>query len=154
MWVRGLSQRGDTIVEVLIAIAVAGAVIGGAYSLVNATTKNNLAAQERSAATKVAESQVEMLRAYVGTGKSLPLTGNFCMYETSGVVAVATFTEALPSVNNSGYPPDCLVDYGNATDRYVAGIARGDDSAFIVYVNWDSPNNTRAQVSLAYKVYP
>ena len=41
-------QRGDTIVEVLIAIAVIGAVLGGAYVVVNNSANNNQAAQERS----------------------------------------------------------------------------------------------------------
>ena len=71
MQLKRLSQTGDTIVEVLVAIAVAGAVLGGAYSLINANVKSNQLAQERSNAVKIAESQVERLRSYVNA-VSLP----------------------------------------------------------------------------------
>lgn len=151
MQLRRLSERGDTIVEVLIAIAVAGAVIGGAYSLVNANTRNNLASQERSAAIKIAESQLEMLR----VAGSLPGAGSkFCLYTSaSGEVLTETITEPLPSTTNAGYPANCTINYGAATDRYVAGVTAGSNNTYTVYVNWDSPNETRAQVSMGYKVY-
>lgn len=59
---RALNQAGDTIVEVLIAIAVISLVLVGAY----VTTTKNMAstqdAQERTQAVKLVESQIEYFR--------------------------------------------------------------------------------------------
>lgn len=55
-------QKGETIVEVLIAIVVASSVLGGAYYLLNRSYRQNQASVERVAAVKAAESKVETLR--------------------------------------------------------------------------------------------
>lgn len=149
MRVRHSSQRGDTIVEVLISIAVIGAVLGGAYVVVNNSTKNSQAAQERSAAVKVAESQLELLRSFVAAGNPLP-TGSFCLEASTK----HTITSPLPATSNTGYPPQCLIDDGAVADRYVAGIQAGASNRFTVYVTWDGLSGSRSQVSIAYKVYP
>lgn len=158
MQLRQVSQRGDTIVEVLIAIAVIGATLSGAYVLVNSSTRNNQAAQERSVAVKTAESQLELLRSYVTTTGSLP-TGSFCLYEnasTPSTVVKTDITSPLPATTNTGYPLQCLMDDGLATDRFVAGIESGAGNAdlrsYTIYVTWDSPTGDRAQASIAYKV--
>jgi prepilin-type N-terminal cleavage/methylation domain-containing protein len=56
-------QAGDTIVEVLIAIAVVGTILMGAYITTNSNTASTQDAQERTQALQVATSQVEYLRA-------------------------------------------------------------------------------------------
>lgn len=142
-------QRGDTIVEVLISIAVIAAVLGGAYVVVNNSTKNSQSAQERTVAVKVAESQLELLRGYVSAGNPLP-TGSFCL-DTSGI---HTISSALPAPTNTGYPSQCIIDEGSAVDKYVAGIQASGGNKFTVYVTWDGLSGSRSQVSIAYKVYP
>lgn len=152
MQLRRLQQRGDTIVEVLIAIAVVGMVLGGAYVVVNSNVKNNQRAQEQSRAVKVAESQLEQLRNYA-VNNPLP-TGNFCL-NTSGGTTTKTdfaFTGTLPTTNNN-YPVACRQDDGAVTDRYMTGIRAEAGNRFTVYISWDGPTGTRAQVSIAYKVY-
>ena len=151
MQLKRLSQTGDTIVEVLVAIAVAGAVLGGAYSLINANVKSNQLAQERSNAVKIAESQVERLRSYVNA-VSLP-SGNFCFKESNGDFQRIS-AASIPSNRDSDYPVECRHDEGSVQNRYLTGIVTGSDpNTFTVYVNWDDPTGTRAQASIAYKVY-
>ena len=54
-------QRGDTIVEVMIVLAVIGLALGIAYSTANRSLLNARQAQENSAATSVAQTQVERI---------------------------------------------------------------------------------------------
>jgi prepilin-type N-terminal cleavage/methylation domain-containing protein len=55
-------QRGDTLVEVLICIAIVGAVIAGAYSLASRSLQEGVSAAEHSDAVKLAEGQIEALK--------------------------------------------------------------------------------------------
>jgi prepilin-type N-terminal cleavage/methylation domain-containing protein len=77
-------QRGDTLVEVLISIAIVSLVLGGAYVTTNRSLTATRAAQERSNALKLAEGQVEQLKAIIAAtpdqvfGPTAPLT--FCVY--------------------------------------------------------------------------
>jgi prepilin-type N-terminal cleavage/methylation domain-containing protein len=151
-----LTQRGDTIVEVLIAIAVIGAVLGGAYSLVNANVKSNQLAQERSVAVKVAESQLEQLRAYAESSdvSAIAVNSNFCFRTDGSKVNFTSYTGALPSTDGN-YPNACKFDGadGLQTKRYMTGIRVLSANTFTVYVSWDDPTGNRAQSSIAYKVY-
>lgn len=58
-------QRGDTIVEVLLAMAVVGMVLGVAFGIANRSVAVGRSAQERSEALKYAETQVELIKEYV-----------------------------------------------------------------------------------------
>lgn len=152
MQLRDKMQRGDTIVEVLVSIAVIGAVLSGAYVVVSSNTKNNQSAQERSTAVKLAESQLELLRSYVATPPgTLPL-GGFCL-EDGASVSKHTISSSLPAPSNTvpGYPPQCQID-----SRYMIGIQTGAGDAelrsYTIFVTWDSLSGGRSQVSIAYKV--
>lgn len=57
-------QRGDTIVEVMLAMAVIGMVLGVAYGIANRSVTIGRSAQERSEALKIAESQLELIKEY------------------------------------------------------------------------------------------
>jgi hypothetical protein len=104
-----LGQRGDTIVEVVIAIAVASAALIGAYASTNKNSLSTQTAQERTQAVKLVETQVEYLRAASGisapnncfvidSGSGTPgkavvglgsLGGNLCIVTGDGVKATA-----------------------------------------------------------------
>lgn len=149
MQLRKLSSRGDTIVEVLIAVAVIGAVLGGAYTVVNRNIKNNQQSQEQTKAVKLAEAQLEQLRRYVSVNPSVP-TGNFCLATSGSLTTTAAITQ--PS-QPSTYPTECKIPEsllpGDAVQRVEASV----NNQFRVLVEWDGPNGTRSQVSMAYKVY-
>jgi prepilin-type N-terminal cleavage/methylation domain-containing protein len=55
------AQRGDTIIEVMIVLAVLGLAIGIAYATANRSLLNARQAQENSQATAAAQAQVELL---------------------------------------------------------------------------------------------
>lgn len=54
--------HGDTIVEVLMSIAIVGAVIAGAYALAGRSLAEGVSASEHSQAIKLAEAQIETLK--------------------------------------------------------------------------------------------
>jgi type II secretory pathway pseudopilin PulG len=56
------SNAGDTIVEVLLSIAIVGSVIAGAYALASRSLAEGVSASEHSQAIKLAEAQIEALK--------------------------------------------------------------------------------------------
>lgn len=63
MLIRLRKQQGDTIVEVLIAIAIVSLTLTGAYVSVNRSSNTTRTAQERGEALKWAETQIEQIKA-------------------------------------------------------------------------------------------
>jgi type II secretory pathway pseudopilin PulG len=59
---RKLYSHGDTIIEVMLCIAIVGAVIAGAYALASRSLAEGVSASEHSQAIKMAEGQVEALK--------------------------------------------------------------------------------------------
>jgi prepilin-type N-terminal cleavage/methylation domain-containing protein len=59
---RVLGKRGDTIIEVLIAIAVVGSIMTGAYAVATRSLNGVRVSQERGEALKIAESQIEIIK--------------------------------------------------------------------------------------------
>jgi type II secretory pathway pseudopilin PulG len=57
------SQRGDTLVEVLLATVVISAVLAGAYTLSNKASSINQSSYDRTRAAALAQKQAELIRA-------------------------------------------------------------------------------------------
>lgn len=66
-----LDKRGDTIIEVMLALAVLGAIIGGGYSVATRSLNGVRISQERGEATKLAEGQLEALKATFSGAKNI-----------------------------------------------------------------------------------
>lgn len=94
------NERGDTIVEVLIAMAIISLVLVGAYvtSTHNAASLQN--SQEREQAQRLVESQIEMLRANGGI-----VTPGDCFNNSVETSTCDTFT-----ASNSGATYKLTVD--------------------------------------------
>lgn len=58
---QGVSARGDTVVEVMISVTILSLALAGAYSLGSASLRNGLAANQRTEALNLAQSQIELL---------------------------------------------------------------------------------------------
>jgi prepilin-type N-terminal cleavage/methylation domain-containing protein len=58
-------ERGDTLVEVLVAIVIVASVIGGAYVVSNKSLQSTRSAQERQNALKISEAQIEQLKSLI-----------------------------------------------------------------------------------------
>lgn len=87
--IKKLTNTGDTIVEVLIAIAVVSAALGGAFVSVNNSLQGTIASQERGEALKLLEGQTERLKqATDSPGWTLPAVwAGFCMDDSANRVA-------------------------------------------------------------------
>ena len=133
MLIRRLANsRGDTIVEVLIAVAIVSLTLTGAYASVNRSTNATRTAQERAEALKWAETQVEQIKA--DPAATLPNSA-FC-YNTD-----LSRSPTAPCVKTNG------VQY-SATINQILPLNSGN---FQVVVTWPGLNSTTNQVELDYK---
>lgn len=144
------NQRGDTIVEVLIAIAVISLVLGGAYVTTNRSLQATRAAQERVNALKLAESQIEQIKAMAANSPSV-LFGSatasaFCISKANGQPVAAG--DAACEVTLSGDPAPSGVE-----PRFNISITRSSNY-FELTETWEdvSGRNTDS-LQMRYRVY-
>lgn len=150
------SQRGDTLVEVLLAIAVVSSVLAISYSIMNRTLLTIRDNQERTEATKLAQAQIESIRG----ASSLPSLGtNFCI--NGGTVTTISSSDidfSDPSADNIvDIPTACggggggSVPPGNIYRTVVQSNAVGNVTVYTVYVRWIQLSTSRhSQVALSY----
>jgi len=138
------NQSGDTIVEVLLAIAVVSVVLGGAYASVSRSLNSARASQERNEAVKFVESQLESLEvALKDNAKKATIqatgTGDFCLTDTLEV-KLATDAECKKG-------PDSRY---KLSTKYDSG-----DKKFTSSARWDRVGGGEEQyVNIVYKAYP
>ena len=149
------NQRGDTIVEVLLAIAVLGAVLGGAFVAANRNTLSNRSSQERLEAIKVGEAQLERLKAMSSSAESRDAVftppASFCIDQANTITTGAA---------------DCTLDAagadGQPASRYLATIERHANLSpkpgvtgirFIITVGWESVLGGQETLQYKYEVY-
>lgn len=149
-----LKQTGDTIVEVLIAIAVVSGVLGATYSIMN---KNMLLVrdnQERTEASKLAQSQLEVLKnTWDHTNpKDFPNQHNvsFCFAEDSSIIYLSA---ALPALEMG---EDNLSEYAGGCVReeiYHVGVRyNAAPKTYTVTVRWDKIGGGRNEVAMVYRL--
>jgi type II secretory pathway pseudopilin PulG len=151
------NQSGDTIVEVLIAMTVASSVLGISLSTMNrnlAITRDN---QERTEATKIAQGQLEALKAAKQTGApTIPAIGtNFCF--SSDGRSTITVTNGNPHVGNAN--ADTFADYGackSPNNLYYYTIRNFDGTGsgtYDFYVRWDAfKGGNRNEIKMVYRI--
>jgi Tfp pilus assembly protein PilV len=140
-----LQQAGDTIIDVLIAIAVVSFVLGGAYASSRQSLTTTVRSNERAEATKYVEQQLERLRAaYRNNGTVNDVfarTGDFCLDENLVPVTGAA----------------CAF---GAAGRYAVTINGGvalpsGGKVFTIRTEWDQAGGKgRDNVTMVYRVYP
>ncbi len=168
MKLKKLNQLGDTIVEVLLAVGIVGLAIVTAYGVASLSLKQGRQAQERSEALKIAESQIEHLKALSTKGNTtIYNNGLFCL--SSATVPRVSFgatyeggAEIAPLTNDSlgNYPAPCVRDSSNSP--VVGGfyhivikgrIASDNRYHFTVAVRWFSLSGTgKDEVKIDYRV--
>lgn len=131
-----MSQKGDTIVEVLIAVGIVSLVLTSAYALTNRNVQGSQNIQEQGQAQKMVERQIELLRSHRDTapdlcydenGVSQTLTPD-CRFTSSGVTAPVGFTGLV----------------------YQVAITP-DGSAYRVSASWETLGGNMADVTMYYK---
>lgn len=144
------SQRGDTIVEVLIVLVVLASVIGSAYVIATRTLQDNQNTQEHAYALKLAEGQIELLKAkslYQPSVLSTP--SPFCINDSDPYNVVLGLCKKNP--NNATNPTDCT---GGFCYSYGLSKVTSPDNSYSAIVQWDSIRGNPQQVELVYRIYP
>ncbi len=111
-WRRSRGQSGDTIVEVMIVLAVLGLAIGISYATANRSLLNARQAQEASLATEVVQSQVELLQTLAGGG-SIYNNQTFCVTGTGSSAAVFPLTNTQAANPPDSLPSNCMLAEAN-----------------------------------------
>lgn len=131
-----LGQRGDTIIEVMLAVVALSLVVGGTYSIATRNLRAGRQAQERGEAVKIAESQLENIKS----------------------MAVEANNPNLYSASNFCFNPTSTITTGNCTfdGRYrvsINSVPTSVSQQFTVVVEWDSIGSTPIEnVTVQYRV--
>lgn len=152
------NQRGDTIMEVLISVAVLSLVLTSSFALANRSTQGNRQAAERSEALKIAQAEMEKLKLYLSTpDATLPAAGSyFCMNDDASALIV--FFGAPAQDLSSGYRPECTpTTPGDLYYRYIqrgTGAGLEEANTYTSIVRWPAvTGNGIDQSSMVHRIY-
>ncbi len=135
------NQTGDTIVEVLIAIAIVSVVLVGAYVTTNKNIQSTQDAQERTQAVKLVESQIEYLRA-AGT-----IASGDCFNAGSAQIAAGAQGTNPCIITASG-----AIAGASVQPAYDMKITTGGNGVYIIEAKWDTVNGSgKSNVTMYYR---
>lgn len=155
MLMKYLNNTGDTIIEVLISMAVVSMVLGGAFVVTHQSQVGVRNSQEHAEALKLVESQLEQLRG--DTQSAIAASTPFCMYNETIQSAVIAPQSANCTQNPAGQ--------SNQPDsRYYLTISRcksvgcgnyiPGSNLFTVTVTWPQVTGQgNGQESMVYRLY-
>ncbi|HVX23940.1 MAG TPA: prepilin-type N-terminal cleavage/methylation domain-containing protein [Candidatus Saccharimonadales bacterium] len=145
------NQAGDTIVEVLVVLAVLGAALAIAFMIANHSLGTDRDSQEHSQALTLLQSQVEALR-------TLPLSTYtdgeyFCINLAATPPAAVPFTASPVNLNSYGtYPATCIQGFYHLAIHYIKAVSNAPDT-FTLTAVWDSALGGKGQASLIYRLH-
>lgn len=152
------SERGDTLVEVLMAIAVVSSVLTAGFLSSNKSLQSTRASQQRAEALKLAEAQAEVLASLANDPTAaddvFSLAGGplFCLDNNRNIVDFGSNTlPLLASDTDSGYPTACKdrsVHY-----RLSVLFEPARDDLFTVRARWVNSEGTPDEVALFYRIH-
>lgn len=142
-------QAGDTIVEVLLALAVLGAVLGGAYVITSRNSIINQASQERAQAIKIAESQLEQLRNLFETNYEAFISppSSFCVSGGSLLSGTSCTIDSSGAVTTS--EPSYTIGVMQTPKNVGTTVGRN----FVITVTWSNRTGSNDQLSYVYEIY-
>lgn len=156
----GVNSIGDTIIEVILAIAIVSSILGGAYVSANYSLNNSRQAQERGEALKIVESQLEKLKQLADAGNTAIFTvgTSFCIDNVLAIVAPANTTKSsVPSLDDDDFTTYQGACKGQGQGGlYNLAIQRDtvNNNQFAAYARWDRVGGGgRDQVKITGKVY-
>ncbi len=156
-------QRGDTIVEVLIAVAIVSSVLAGAFTVSQKSALAVRDSQERGEMLQMLESQVELVRALAldqsdnTTGVFATSPAYFCINESTRTrIHFPAATTTLPLLQNDDfttYDSQCTnLGIGN---RYNIAIKYDAGTKVFTFVGrWDGIHGRKNQQQLSYRIFP
>jgi type II secretory pathway pseudopilin PulG len=147
-----MESNGDTIIEVLVVLAVLGLAIGISFATANRSLLATRAAQENSQATAALQSEVEELRYLAPANSGQPIfsqTQYFCIDTTNNTI-VLLHNGTLTNLNSSTYPNGCV----KQSLYYVAIAPATSDGTFILTAHWnDVQGQGEDTATLDYRVH-
>jgi prepilin-type N-terminal cleavage/methylation domain-containing protein len=154
-------QIGDTLVEVMIAMAVMGMILSIAYTTAGAALRTAQQAQERSQAIKVAENQIERLKvlapSYNKPNAALNIFRNrpFCIDESTNLTT--DWASGTPSADvdadtlaSPPYPAACI--NGNRY-YFVIQYDSTQNDLFTTLVRWERIGGGRDEIKVVYHLH-
>ena len=137
-------ERGDTIVEVLVALVVIASVLAGAFLLTRTSVRNVRDSEEHAQALNILQGQLEQLRAYAPNASSADATtirnsSRFC-FNTGGSLATGASCNDMGS--NSLY--DITIDRTRT-------VSTGTEE-FLGTASWDKLGGGQSRVQLVYRI--
>lgn len=151
---RSCSQRGDTIVEVLICMLIVSMILGGAYVTTRRSSTGIRSSQEHTEALKLIQSQIEQLRANatqatVGPNPSIFTAAQpFCMFEGKPLEADSS---GKCRQNSSGIPVP--ISEQPAYRLTVLYKPEGEGTKFTIRADWDSLTGEPAYETIFYRLH-
>ncbi len=139
---RRLYNRGDTIVEVFVVIAVLSLVLGGAFVATNRNLQDSREAQERVNALKLVEAQVEQI-------KNLSTTNPVALFGATNPYCITNLVIK--------YPPACTV--GTSGVAPLAGEPAFDltinesGNTFTIKSTWKGVRSDDRKLEIKYRAY-
>ena len=138
-------QKGETIVEVLISIAVIGAAVGGAFAIANRSSATVQASKERYQAQLAANGQADLLKIYTSSqdDPTPVIPEPFCMVSGNPVPTSDSQCSAFAFNGGINYRISIkLADNGSDIDN-----------VYVITVSWDSLTNSGGdKVELLYGI--
>lgn len=131
------NQRGDTIVEVLVSVAILSIVLGTAYVTSSHSLRTGTDAGSRNQAVGYAQDQVERIKSLARGGGTVPTDPRFC-FNPDGSVRSLSGAERCEI---TGTPYFVVVEYDSAPTRQV----------YTVTVRWESADGREDQMVLHYR---
>lgn len=147
-------QSGDTIIEVLIAVAVISMILAGAFVVVSHSTHAVRDSEEHAEALALLQGQVERLRSLAVSGNTAVYGPSiFCIDSSNNVQTGFGYTSIPPLSGDSWsqYPASCR----GVNTLYNESISYDSSTQVFTFISrWDSVTNDRSQVELFYKIQP
>jgi prepilin-type N-terminal cleavage/methylation domain-containing protein len=145
-----LDKRGDTIIEVMVVLAVLGLAIGISFATANRSLLQTRGAQENAQATALLQSQIEELRFLSsnapGSSNYIYQSGLFCVNSSNTIVNA--FTGATLS-NYGIYPSACVQSFYHLAISY---STINDTFTLTAYYD-DAQGQGQDTVTLTYRLH-
>ncbi len=160
--IRRLNMRGDTLLEVLIAVAILSLILTTAFALANRSTLANRQAAERGEANKAAQAEVEKLKYYLSLpGLEMPDNASFFCINYSDatdptVLPIDNITLGTIETDYNNIPTECRqgIDQRYAVMTYRGAANSTERDTYTTYVRWDSiTGNGSDKISIINKLY-
>jgi type II secretory pathway pseudopilin PulG len=154
-----LNNRGDTIIEVLIVLAVLSFAFAIAMATANKGANDARNAEEQSRALGIEKSQMEYLRLATSKKIELPDDEVFCLNPDGTPVKgfPAGYDDGTPlpeGINTfTNFPDECVLE-----DQYITSVTTDGDGNYTVRVRWagvsgSGGNSTSRQELMTYRTH-